>query len=251
MDDYKTTFEARGHEYNKASHLCPDARRNEINRTIEPVSFRPGQVILDAPAGGGCVADAAWARAGAGSRMVCVEPSPRFAQAIAGPYQVLHQDIDKVALPDGSVDVILSLAGLHHIADRRSVYAEWHRLLAPGGQLVVADVADNTATGTFLNTFVDKYTPGGHRGVFIYDDEFEDGLTRAGLVVTDCTLEEVPWEFADRQLLGSYCWTLFAALKTSPAAVADAMADIVGLSPMANGGIAIDWQLKYATAFKA
>ena len=248
--DYKKTFEARGHDYNKAKTICLNARQAEINALLDRAVFTTGQVVMDTPAGGGVVADGVHARTRGGVEIICVEPSPQFAEAISGAYRVLHHEMPAVALPDASVDVILSLAGLHHVADRAPVYAEWNRLLKPGGQLVVADVASGTPTGAFLNEFIDRFTQGGHQGVFIEENEFEDGLGEAGLMASNCRLEDVPWRFPDRETMALFCWTLFSAKKTTPDRVAESLIDYVGLANTEGGGIQINWQLRYATATK-
>ncbi len=248
--DYRKTFDSRGHDYNKAGTICPTARRAEINALLDRAVLKTGQVVLDVPAGGGVIADGVHARTDGCVEIICVEPSTRFGEAISGPYRVLHDEMHTVALPEASVDVILSLAGLHHVADREPVYTEWNRLLKPEGQLVVADVASRSPTGAFLNEFVDRFTPGGHKGVFIEENEFQDGLGAAGLIVSDCRLEDVPWRFPDRETMSLFCWTLFSVKKATPDQVAKSLRDYVGLAKTKNGGIQVNWQLRYAIAKK-
>jgi ubiquinone/menaquinone biosynthesis C-methylase UbiE len=50
-----------------------------------------------------------------------------------------RQDGAKTPLPDGSIDLAVINAVLHHVlpSDRPDVYAELHRVLVPGGRLVV------------------------------------------------------------------------------------------------------------------
>jgi demethylmenaquinone methyltransferase/2-methoxy-6-polyprenyl-1,4-benzoquinol methylase len=52
--------------------------------------------------------------------------------------------------PDGSVDAVLVVDALHHIADQRGVVEEAKRALAPGGVLVVSDFDPTTLLGHLL-----------------------------------------------------------------------------------------------------
>ena len=50
-------------------------------------------------------------------------------------------EMSHLPLPDGSVDCVLLNMVLHHAADPPAVLAEIHRVLGPGGGLLVADLA--------------------------------------------------------------------------------------------------------------
>jgi len=248
MQDYQQIFDARGHLYNDAMSVSPGAREQERATLLAAVTFQPGQQVMDTPAGGGFVADGVQALTGGSVKLICVEPSHKFSAPVADRYPLLTCPLHMVPLPDASVDVILSLAGLHHMAGRAPVYAEWARLLRPGGQLAVADVAADTGTAHFLNGFVDQHTPGGHEGLFIGVDEFSQGLAAAGLEVIYDRLEDVPWHFPDRTALGTFCHRLFGTEKARPAAVATALEHTVGTSVLPDGRLALRWQLRYAVA---
>lgn len=250
MDDYQQVFDARGHLYNDAMSESPGARDRERESLLALVSIKPGQRIMDAPAGGGFVADGVHALSDGQAALVCVEPSHRFSAPIGERYPVLNCPLQAVPLADDSIDIILSLAGLHHIGDRAPVYREWARLLRPGGQLAVADVAAGTGTARFLNGFVDRHAPGGHEGIFISENEFSEGLAAAGLHIAEDRLETVPWTFADRAALGRFCRTLFGTTHASVDDVAAALERDVGVEPRPGGGVLLRWQLRYALAHR-
>ncbi|MCC5794165.1 MAG: class I SAM-dependent methyltransferase [Chromatiales bacterium] len=249
MNDYQKTFNARGHLYNDAMSAQPGAREAERAALLDRARMNPGQRVMDAPAGGGYVADGVRAKLGDQVQLVCVEPCARFSAAMDARYHVLNEPLDSVSLPDASLDVILSLAGLHHLDDRMPVYREWARLLRPGGQLVVADVGAGTGTARFLNGFVNRHTPGGHHGIFISEREFSEHLAVAGFFVEEDSMQNVPWRFRDREGLGSFCHTLFNTSRARPEAVADALETTVGLQRK-PGGLALAWQLRYASAWR-
>ncbi len=248
MNDYKATFEARGHDYNEAGRLCPGAREAERSALLNRAKLQPGLSILDLPAGGGYVADGVRERLGTSDGVVCVEPSPRFGESLRQHYQARHEPIDETGLPSASFDRILSLAGLHHLPERTDVYREWARLLKPGGQIVVADVAAGSGAAAFLNEFVDQFTPGGHCGYFIAEQEFTAGLEAQGLRVLEDQLLDVPWRFPDRRTLGEFCWKLFSCRDASPERVADGLAEFVGIHQEADNEMLLHWQLRYAVA---
>jgi ubiquinone/menaquinone biosynthesis C-methylase UbiE len=138
MHDYLKTFDARGHSYNEAMVLWPLARESERRALLQRLDCRAGQTVVDAPAGGGYVADGIAASVTGDVQIICVEPSAEFAKPIAGRYRTLVNPLDRVELPAQSVDRIASLAGLHHMGDRRPVYREWARLLRHGAGPVPA-----------------------------------------------------------------------------------------------------------------
>ncbi len=80
----------------------------------------------------------------------------------------LHDANEPLPFPDESFDAIISIDAINHLPDRRSVLADWTRLLRPGGRLLFidpivvtgplsnAEIAIRSMTGFFL--FVPKGT---------------------------------------------------------------------------------------------
>ena len=59
----------------------------------------------------------------------------------AAPVEFVYTTENRVPLPDGSVDAILTVSVWHEIYDDQSALAELRRLLAPGGALAIVDWA--------------------------------------------------------------------------------------------------------------
>lgn len=251
MNDYIKTFDARGHEYNDAISACPGAREAERQAVLQHLACQPGTTIIDAPAGGGYVADGLAAQWPGAVNIICVEPSAKFAAPLNGRYQTLISPLDEVELPDHSIDGIVSLAGLHHLNDKRPVYREWLRLLKPDGRLAVGDVSTDTGTGEFLNSFVNEHTPGGHNGIFIAAGEFRAQLEGEGFSVSTERLEDVPWQFPDEDTMGRFCKALFGIANASAAATTAALSKHIGVSVNSDQTIRLNWQLRYAAAVAA
>jgi SAM-dependent methyltransferase len=174
--------------------------------------------------------------------------APRQGRLSSCHYRTLINSLDQVDLPDNSVDGIVSLAGLHHIHDRRPVYHEWLRLLKPGGRVVVGDVSAGTGTGEFLNTFVNQHTPGGHEGIFIEEDEFRSQLADTGFNVCEERLDDVPWQFPDQDTMGRFCKKLFSIVTADTAETVAALKEYIGISVGPEKTIQLAWQLRYVVA---
>jgi arsenite methyltransferase len=55
--------------------------------------------------------------------------------------RLLEGNAEKIPLPDGSVDVVTSNGVLNLVPDKRTAFAEIHRVLRPGGRVQIGDIA--------------------------------------------------------------------------------------------------------------
>jgi SAM-dependent methyltransferase len=84
-------------------------------------------------------------QAGVLGEATCTDISPGMLRTLSANAQRLGLDVgtacaDAQALPfaDGSFDLVLGHAVLHHLPDLAGAFAEFHRVLAPGGRIVFA-----------------------------------------------------------------------------------------------------------------
>lgn len=72
----------------------------------------------------------------------------RVSMETNGEVTIIQDDMRNLALPDGSFDIILAAATLHHLrddADWETVFANMHRMLKPGGSFWISDLITHDA----------------------------------------------------------------------------------------------------------
>jgi ubiquinone/menaquinone biosynthesis C-methylase UbiE len=119
----------------------------------EYLSGREHGVALDAACGTGRFAEFLASR---GHQVIGVDSSPAM---LAHARQRVPQaefhvaELDRLPLPDDSVDVIVCALALEHVPRLEPVLAEFARVLRPGGDLVISDVHhENITRGSVMTT---------------------------------------------------------------------------------------------------
>jgi len=166
FDSYSEIYEDRGHSYHAAMERFPRARAEEFRRLVdyaEPLG--ESAMVVDVPAGGGYLRPFL----SPGVSLIDVDPARSFLHAgrHLGADRVVCAAYDALPFDEGSIDVVFSLAGLHHVEEHVAVFHEWHRVLRLDGIAVIGDVYRGTATECFLEDVVDRFNRMGHRGRYL------------------------------------------------------------------------------------
>ena len=106
--------------------------------------FRSGDRVVDVGCGPGRFLREAAER---GAEAVGVEPSGQMRRvagwrtpgALSGRVRVVDGTAERIPLGDGSATVVWAVASFHHWTDPEAGLAEVHRVLQPGGRVLIAE----------------------------------------------------------------------------------------------------------------
>jgi ubiquinone/menaquinone biosynthesis C-methylase UbiE len=203
-----------------------DERGTEVTaRMLAATAPAPGERVLELACGAGGVGLAAAERVGPGGEVVLSDVVPRMTAIAAtrvaarglGNVRTAVLDLDDIAQPDASYDVVVCREGLMFAVDPARAVGETRRILRPGGRCAFA-VWGPRARNPWLGVLFDAVgaqlgapvPPPGVPGPFALDDPARLGglLREAGLV--DVEVREVPVPLRDSSF--DAWWTRTAAL---------------------------------------
>lgn len=246
FDGYKDIFNQRGAAYHAAMTRYPDARGEEFRAMLELAGIREGQAVCDLPSGGGYL----HAYLPKNISLTCVETAAQFMNSLpASPRMTrLLCELHDTGIPADSIDVVICLAGLHHVTGKRRFFAEVRRILKPGGRVCIADASEGSFVARFLDGFVNEHNSMGHRGEYLSPRTIED-LKACGLKPTSDREVRYAWEFSGAAEMTDFCTLLFGLNKATPAQVTEGIREHLGFKESA-GQVRMNWGLRFIACEK-
>ena len=158
-----------------------------------PTAFarlRLGETVVDLGCGGGLDVLLAAAKVGPTGKAIGIDMTPemieRAKKNAATPVRGLLREnvefhlstIDRLPLPDGSVDCLISNCVINLAPDKQAVFREMYRVLKPGGRVAVSDIALKQPLPEEVEQSLMAYV-GCIAGAVLVSD-YERGLKEAG-----------------------------------------------------------------------
>ncbi|MEY5098417.1 MAG: hypothetical protein RJA36_1136 [Pseudomonadota bacterium] len=245
MKSYDELFALRGSAYDRAMRRYPQARAQEFAQAVERAALAPGQVVADVPAGGGYLQR----YLPAGCVWLGHEPCASFTHHGTPDAPASQRPLLPLPWPDASADAAISLAGVHHLADKRPLFAELQRVLRPGGRLVLSDVAAASPVACFLDGFVGAHNSTGHEGVFLGGSTLAE-LAETGWTVQSAEQVDFHWVFDSARDMAAFCTELFDLRHASPEQTEDAIRAGLGLRELDARRTGMNWSLMTVVAVR-
>ena len=112
-------------------------------KALESAGLKPGMRVLDVACGPGLVTQCALNVVGPSGLVVGLDPSiGMLREAQKGPCQNLVRGVgERLPFPDGQFDFLSMGYALRHVPDLRGAFAEYRRVLKPGGIVLLLEIS--------------------------------------------------------------------------------------------------------------
>jgi demethylmenaquinone methyltransferase/2-methoxy-6-polyprenyl-1,4-benzoquinol methylase len=150
-------FDSSARDYDRVERMMAFGTGSWYRRqALLRAGLAPGMRVVDVGVGTGLVSREAARIVGAPELVTGIDPSPRMLEAAHVPpgVQLIEGRAEAIPLPDGSADFVSMGYALRHLGDLAAAFAEFRRVLKPGG---VACVLEITRPATPLRTWFLKF----------------------------------------------------------------------------------------------
>lgn len=183
----KAVAEAFGYSAEELTSIPAEANMGlSCGNPTATAHLKPGEVVVDLGSGGGLDVFLAAQKVGSTGRVIGIDMTPEMiararANAEAAGYtnvEFHYSTIDRIPLPDSSVDCVISNCVINLAPDKPAVFREIFRILKPGGRLAVSDISLKTDLPEALARSIAAYT--GCIAGAIKIEEYRNELLQAG-----------------------------------------------------------------------
>ena len=154
----RSTFDDTAEDYDRMETILGFGTGSWYRReALVRAGVRPGLDIVDVGMGTGLVARQILSITGEPARLIGVDPSPGMLAQAGLPTAVRCLDgrAERLPLADASADFITMGYALRHVADLSAAFAEFARVLRPGGRVLILEIT--RPTGGVANAVLRGY----------------------------------------------------------------------------------------------
>ncbi len=183
----KAVAEAFGYTAEELTSIPAEANMGlSCGNPTATAHIREGEVVVDLGSGGGLDVFLAARMVGPTGRAIGIDMTPAMLErarvnAVAGGYtnvEFYESTIDRIPLPDASVDCVISNCVVNLAPDKPAVFREIARVLKPGGRVALSDIALKQELPEAISSSIAAYV--GCIAGAIRIDDYRKGLLAAG-----------------------------------------------------------------------
>ena len=218
----RAVAEAFGYSADELASIPAEANMGlSCGNPTATANLRPGEVVVDLGSGGGLDVFLAAQRVGPSGRAIGIDMTPQMielarknaAKSTLTNVEFHLSTIDKLPLPDASVDVVISNCVINLAPNKAAVFLEIARVLKPGGRVAISDIALRKPLPNAIKHSVQALV-GCVSGAMLIED-YRAALTEAGL--SDVAIIDAKSDLnAYSKIEGQSCCA--PAVETAPAA---------------------------------
>ena len=164
LDYLKSLFDGTAEYYDRANWLFSFCTGQWYRRrALRRAGFLRGMRLLDVAVGTGLVASAAHRVTGGEADIIGLDPSERMLHEARRklPVPLIMGQAEALPLADSSVDFVSLGYALRHVSNLSTAFAEFHRVLRPGGRLLILEIGrpDGRIAYALAATYLGRVVP--------------------------------------------------------------------------------------------
>ena len=157
----RTIFDSTAKDYDRVDRLLAFGTGSWYRRrALVRAGLAPGAKVLDVAVGTGLLAREMVNVLGTSNGIIGIDPSPGMMAATSAPLpiQLVQGRAEALPFASGSFDFLSLGFALRHLDDLEAVFAEFRRVLRPGGRVLLLEIT--RAEGWLANTLLRGYMRG-------------------------------------------------------------------------------------------